>query len=90
LPAFALAAILSALLFSTYLPALKLARYRAAALAVLAVVLLLTFTSCGGGGGGGGGTTNPGTPAGTYTLIVTCSGTTVTPAPTTNVTLTVQ
>jgi hypothetical protein len=87
LPAFALAAILSALLFSTYLPALKLARYRAAALAVLAVVLLLTFTSCGGGGGG---TTNPGTPAGTYTLIVTCSGTTVTPAPTTNVTLTVQ
>lgn len=43
---------------------------------VLAMVLLLTlgWTSCGGGGGGGGGGStqhNPGTPPGTYNLVVT-------------------
>jgi hypothetical protein len=48
--------------------------------------------ACGGGGGSGGGGTapvpTPGTPAGTYTLVVTgTSGTNVTTA---NFTLTVQ
>jgi len=41
----------------------------------LSVILLgaALFGSCGGGGsgGGGGGNSNPGTPAGTYTLVVT-------------------
>jgi hypothetical protein len=45
------------------------------ALLPIAAGLLLTFliAACGGGGGGGGGggPTNPGTPAGTYTLTVT-------------------
>ncbi|MGO9305894.1 MAG: FG-GAP-like repeat-containing protein [Candidatus Korobacteraceae bacterium] len=36
------------------------------------LLLILVIAGCGGGGGGGGGTTsNPGTPAGTYTLTVT-------------------
>jgi hypothetical protein len=35
------------------------------------VGLLLALTACGGGGGGGGPVSNPGTPAGTYTLTVT-------------------
>jgi hypothetical protein len=33
--------------------------------------LTMVLAACGGGGGGGGGSTNPGTPAGTYTLTVT-------------------
>jgi hypothetical protein len=50
--------------------ALRLGMVSAAVMA-----LLLTMAACGGGGGegggGGGGSTNPGTPAGTYTLTVT-------------------
>jgi len=39
---------------------------------VAGCLLLLVLAACGGGGGGGGTTpSNPGTPAGTYTLIVT-------------------
>jgi hypothetical protein len=36
-------------------------------------LLSLAMASCGGGGGGGGGgvSSNPGTPAGTYPLVVT-------------------
>jgi len=40
------------------------------------LLLALVLAACGGGGGGGGGggtTSNPGTPAGTYTLTVTGS-----------------
>lgn len=52
---------------------------RRAAFLTLAAGLLLTLAvaACGGGGGGGGGggPTNPGTPAGTYTLTVTGSTT---------------
>jgi len=33
--------------------------------------LMLALSACGGGGGGGGSPTNPGTPAGTYSLTVT-------------------
>jgi hypothetical protein len=49
-------------------------RWRRWALAWCGMVLFaLALASCGGGGGGGGGgvITNPGTPAGTYTLVVT-------------------
>ncbi|TAM83613.1 MAG: choice-of-anchor D domain-containing protein [Acidobacteria bacterium] len=47
-------------------------RSRWAPLLASAVLLAAISMSCGGGGGGGGGgVTNPGTPAGTYTLTVT-------------------
>jgi hypothetical protein len=51
-------------------------------LALLALMFLMTLPSCGGsssgtggsgGGGGGGGGTDPGTPAGTYTITVTAT-----------------
>jgi hypothetical protein len=53
----------------------RLARTRALALyfsAGLLTLLLALLLSCGGGGGGGGGggPTNPGTPAGTYTVTI--------------------
>ena len=46
---------------------------RALALLTAELLLILVPTACGGGGGGGGGIgqTNPGTPAGTYSLTVT-------------------
>ncbi len=65
-------------------------RYRAAALAVILMAIIVTFASCGGGGGGGGGGGTTGTPAGTYTIMVTASAAGVTTAPSTSVTLTVQ
>jgi len=47
-------------------------RRRTVLLAIVAGLLLaIMMVACGGGGGGGGGSTNPGTPGGTYTLIVT-------------------
>lgn len=47
-------------------------RGRAALVPLAAGLLLaLVMTTCGGGGGGGGGSSNPGTPAGSYTLTVT-------------------
>ncbi len=62
-----------------------------AALLIIACTVLLGMAACGGGGGSGGGTTpvpKPGTPAGTYTIVVTgTAGTTVKAA---NFTLTVQ
>ena len=53
----------------------RFARTRALALYVLAGLLGLflgSLAACGGGGGGGGGSgpTNPGTPAGTYTVTI--------------------
>ncbi len=62
-----------------------------ASLMLIACVLLLGLAACGGGGGGSSNPTpvpQPGTPAGTYTIVVTgTSGTTV---HTTNFTLIVQ
>ena len=62
-----------------------------AALLLIACALIVGMTACGGGGGGGGSSNPvpvPGTPAGTYTIVVTgTSGTTV---KTSNFTLTVQ
>jgi hypothetical protein len=56
------------------------------------LLLLLGLAACGGGGGGGGGNappiTHPGTPAGTYTIMVT--GTAGTTTHSHNFTLTVQ
>jgi hypothetical protein len=51
----------------------RIARARALALYLSAGLLTLLqalLLSCGGGGGGGGGPTNPGTPAGTYTVRI--------------------
>ena len=51
----------------------RFARTRARALYVSAGLLglfLALLAACGGGGGGGGGPTNPGTPAGTYTITI--------------------
>jgi hypothetical protein len=51
----------------------RFARTRARALYVSAGLLglfLALLAACGGGGGGGGGPTNPGTPAGTYTVTI--------------------
>jgi hypothetical protein len=62
-----------------------LALYLSAGLLTLLLGLLL---SCGGGGGGGAGPTNPGTPAGTYT--VTIAGTAGSLQNSGTVTLTVQ
>jgi len=57
----------------------------------IAMLMLLGLAACGGGGGGGGTgppITHPGTPAGTYTIVVTgTAGTTTHPQ---NFTLTVQ
>jgi subtilase family serine protease len=60
-------------------------------LGVLAVVALtLAFAGCGGGSGSsGGGTTDSGTPAGTYTVVVTATSGSL-PAQTANVTVIVQ
>jgi hypothetical protein len=60
-------------------------------LAILLIVLLalaLTSVGCGGGSGGGGGQTDPGTPIGTYAVVVT--GTSGSTTQTTNVTVVVQ
>lgn len=60
-------------------------------LAILLIVLLalaLTSVGCGGGSGGGGGQTDPGTPMGTYAVVVT--GTSGSTTQTTNVTVVVQ
>jgi hypothetical protein len=60
-------------------------------LLVIACAMLLGMAACGGGGGSSGGTTpvpQPGTPAGTYTIVVT--GTAGTTVKTANFTLTVQ
>jgi subtilase family serine protease len=84
-----LSALVIAFLAGMFLPALRTPTRRAAVLAVLTAALLVTFTSCGGGGGGGG-TTNPGTPVGSETVVVTFSGSGVTPAPSVSFTLTVQ
>jgi hypothetical protein len=84
-----LSALALAFLAGMFLPALRTPTRRAAVLAVLTAALLVTFTSCGGGGGGGG-TTNPGTPVGSETVVVTFSGSGVTPAPSVSFTLTVQ
>lgn len=62
-----------------------------AVLLVLAFAMLIGTTACGGGGGGTSNTTPipvPGTPAGTYTIVVT--GTAGTTVKTANFTLTVQ
>jgi len=51
----------------------RFARTRARGLYVSAGLLglfLALLAACGGGGGGGGGPTNPGTPAGTYTVTI--------------------
>jgi len=51
----------------------RFARTRARALYVSAGLFglfLALLAACGGGGGGGGGPTNPGTPAGTYTITI--------------------
>ena len=53
------------------------------------VLVAAVFGGCGGGGsGGGGGTTDPGTPAGTYSVSVTASGGSI--SHTANVSVTVQ
>jgi hypothetical protein len=50
-------------------------RRRGSALLSLIVLALLTFPACGGGGGGSTSTppTDPGTPAGSYPVVVTAT-----------------
>jgi Pro-kumamolisin, activation domain/Bacterial Ig-like domain (group 3) len=62
-------------------------------LSLLAFTVLLTLPACGGGGtggggGGGGGHTDPGTPAGTYPIVLTATSGSITH--TANFTLVVQ
>jgi len=63
-------------------------RRRWNALLSLVVASLVLYPGCGGGGGGGGGGGNSGTPAGSYTVVV--SGTSGSLTHTTSFTLTVQ
>jgi hypothetical protein len=67
-------------------------RRREVALTLMAIVLLVAIGSCGGGGGGGGGggVTNPGTPTGSYSVLVIFNGTVVTPSPSVGLTVVVQ
>lgn len=62
--------------------ALAAGKRRALAWAGVGVMIAILLASCGGGGasGGGGGRSNPGTPAGSYTITVTAMGGSGSPA----------
>jgi len=59
------------MLASVFMFAVPGLRRKKAPLALLLFGLVVLIVSCGGGGGGGGGTSNPGTPAGSYTVTLT-------------------